>query len=63
MVSSLSVDIKANSLMIDTDKICVQASGISTWNGEVDETNFAWHHLILNHDFHLPPSSEETGMG
>ena len=48
--------------MIDTDKICVQASGISTWNGEVDETNFAWHHLILNHDFHLPPSSEEIGM-
>ena len=48
--------------MIDTDKICVQASGISTWNGEVDETNFAWHHLVLNHGFHLPPSSEETGM-
>ena len=62
MVSLSSVNIKASFLIVETDKIYVQASGVSTWNGEVDETNFAWHHLILNHDFHLPPSSEEIGM-
>lgn len=63
MVSLSSVGIKANFLIIETDKFVPRR--VEFQRGMVnnmDEINFACHHLILNHDFYLTPSSEETGM-